>query len=211
MRITLSLLSLFALLAVPAPAATALSEFSDAWAKVNDYSCSIVVHETHGSQTQDRRYDFWFKKPAFAKLEIVSGPGRGSGASWTGGDKVRGHKGGILSGIKLSVSINDPQAVSLRGDNISTASFGYILSNLQSGKGTLSEGEGPAIDGAATETVAMKIANPAADRNVTRDVVYLSKVSHLPVRRVRYEGDVLVKQEDFVNLKLNPGLRDSDF
>lgn len=211
MRFTLSLLSLFALMAAAAPAASSLSEFSEAWAKVSDYSCSIVVHETQGSQTQDRRYDFWFKKPTFAKLEIVSGPGRGSGASWTGGDKVRGHRGGILAGIKMSVSINDAQAVSLRGDNISTASFGYILSNLQSGKGTLSEAAGDAIEGAPTDMIALKIANPAADHNVTRDVVYLSKVSHLPVRRVRYEGDTLVKEEDFVSVKLNPGLRESDF
>jgi len=31
------------------------------------------------------------------------------------------------------------------------------------------------------------------------------------VRRVRYEGNILVKQEDFINLKTNTGLKDSDF
>jgi outer membrane lipoprotein-sorting protein len=206
----LALLALMA--ATPSSAATPLAEFADAWAKIDDYRCSIVVHETKGTSVQDRQYNFWFKKPTIAKLEITSGPGRGGGASWTCGDKVRGHQGGLLSGVKLTVSINDSRAVSLRGDTIDTASFAYILANLQnSAKGTVSEGPGLTIDGVATDAVALRVANPASNQNVTRDVTYISRTTHLPVRRERFEGETLVKQETFVDVKPNVGLKDSDF
>jgi outer membrane lipoprotein-sorting protein len=191
--------------------ASALGDFADAWSKVDDYSCSIVVHEVLGTQTQDRRYDFWFKKPSLAKIEITSGPGKGSGSVWRGGDTVVGHMGGLLAFAKKTISINDPRAVTLRGDTIASASFGYILSVYQSNIGTLTEAPGPAIDGVPTEMLSLKIADPAANKNVSRDVLYLSKATHLPVRRVRYDGDTLVKQEDFVGVKLNPGLKDSAF
>ncbi|MBV8600903.1 MAG: hypothetical protein JO359_04980 [Candidatus Eremiobacteraeota bacterium] len=191
--------------------ASPLTDFADAWGKVDDYTCTIAVHEALGNQTQDRHYDFAFKKPSMAHIEVTQGPGKGSGSVWHGGDTVRGHQGGILSGIKLTISINDPRAVTLRGDTIDTASFGYILGVYQSGKGTITDAPGETIDGVSTDKVTMQIANAAANKNVSRDVLYLSKGTHLPVRRVRYEGDTLVKQEDFTNVKLNPGLKDSNF
>ena len=201
---------LFASLCCARASAGTLSDFADAWKALNDYSCSIVVHETLDNQVQDRRYDFWFKKPALAHIEIVSGPGKGSGSVWHGGDTVLGHQGGLFHGLKMNVSIHDPRAVSLRGDTMDTASFGHILAVYQTG-GTVTEGAGETIDGAPTDMLTMKVADPASNKGVTRDVLYLSKTTHLPVRRVRYAGDALVKQEDFVNVKLNPGLKDSNF
>jgi len=211
MRRLLFAIVFFSLVCAGRASASALSDFADAWSKVDNYSCSIVAHETLGTQTQDRRYDFWFKKPTFAKIEITSGPGKGSGSAWHGGDSVLGHQGGLLHGIKMNVSINDSRAVSLRGDNITAGIFGNMLATYQSNIGAVSEAPGETIDGAATDMVTLKIANPAANKNVSRDVLYLSKTTRLPVRRMRYEGDKLVKQEDFVNLKVNPGLKDSDF
>ena len=202
---------LFASLCCARASAGTLSDFADAWKAVNDYSCSIVVHETLGNQVQDRRYDFWFKKPTLAKIEIVSGPGKGSGSVWHGGDTVIGHMGGMLSFAHRTVYIHDSRAVSLRGDTMDTAIFGNLLAVYQSGKGTVSEGAGETVDGAPTDMLSMKIADPASNNGVTRDVLYLSKTTHLPVRRVRYAGDTLAKQEDFVNVKLNPGLKDSNF
>jgi outer membrane lipoprotein-sorting protein len=190
-----------------APAA----QFAQAVAGINDYTVTITTHETAGTRVQDRVYEYAFKKPSFAKIETVSGPGRGSAAVWHGGDTVRGHQGGFLAPIRLTVGIHDGRAVSLRGDTIDSASFPYQLDHFRSTKGELTEAAGPAIAGVVTEELTLKPADPAADGNVTRDVLYLSTVTHLPVRRERFEGDQLVKQEDFTNLKLNVGLKDDYF
>lgn len=211
MRRVLLAFVLLALACTVRASASTLTDFADAWSKIDNYSCSIVVHETLGTQVQNRTYDYWFKKPDLAHIEITAGPGRGSGSWWHGGDTVVGHQGGLLRGIHMTISLTDPRAVSLRGDTMNTASFGYILGVYQSGIGTESEADGGTIDGTPTDMIALKITNPSAYKDVTRDVLYLSKATHLPVRRMRYEGDTLVKQEDFTNVKLNPGLKDSDF
>jgi hypothetical protein len=185
-----------------------VSDFGAAWGKVDDYTVSITVHETDGKNAQDRVYHYAYKKPHFAKIDVVSGPGRGSGSVWNGSDHVRGHMGGLLSGVKSSISISDPRAVSLRGDTMDQASFQSIADDFANGKV-----EAPAtsatVDGVAADIVTIDLAAPA--NGVTRRVVALSKVTHLPIRRSGYAGDVLVKQEDFSDLSISPGLKESDF
>jgi outer membrane lipoprotein-sorting protein len=203
--------ALFALVCTGRAGASTLNDFADAWAKVNDYTCQITTHETVAADVQDRVYDFAFKKPHTAKIDITGGAGKGGGSIWHGGDTVVGHQGGLLRGIKLTVSITDPRATSLRGDTIESASFGSILGVYQSGKGILSESTIDTISGSPVDTITLTIANPSANKDVSKDVLFISRVTHLPVRRVRYEGNIVVKQEDFVNIKINPGLKDSDF
>lgn len=215
MRILMRSLLAFSLLAgataAGANAASPLADFADAWAKVNDYTCNVKVHETDGAKTEDRLYAYAFKKPHMARIDILAGPGKGSGAVWLGGDKVKGHQGGFLSGIHLTVDITDKRATSLRGDTIDTGSFGAILDSFKTTKGELSQGPGPSINGTPTEAISLKVTAPAANNNVSRDQLFIAKATHLPIRRVRYEGDKIVKDETFFNIKLNPGLTAADF
>src|SRR5262249_10356203 len=69
----------------------AIDAFNTAFASIKDYTFKLRSHETKGDQVQDRVYDYWFLKPAYAKTLIESGDGRGSGGVWTGGDQVSGH------------------------------------------------------------------------------------------------------------------------
>jgi outer membrane lipoprotein-sorting protein len=200
------------LLQVPAGAAggSAASAFLDAWSKVSNYTDSIVSHETtnDGSKKEDRTYHFAYLKPHYAKIDIIDGPGKGGGAVWAGGDTVRGHQGGFLSGIKLQVSIHDGRATSLRGDTVDYASFESAAQQIRSAKDPT---EGTAtVDGQSTDAVTITYPSTVAD-GVTKRVIYLSKATHLPVRRSSYAGDTLVKQETFSEVKLNPGLKPDDF
>jgi len=192
-------------------AESALAAFGAAVDALRDYTVTIAIHETDGGRTQDRAVRYWYKKPTTAKVEVISGAGRGSVAVWRGGDSVRGHQGGFLSMIKLTVGIHDPRAVSLRGDTIDSAYFGNILDRFKTTKGELSEAPGPAIAGVPTEKITLIAADPSANQRISRDVVYLSRVTHLPVKRERFEGDALVKSQFFSNLKLDANLTDQDF
>jgi outer membrane lipoprotein-sorting protein len=200
------------LLQLPASAAggSAAAAFLDAWSKVSNYTDTIVSHETtnDGSKKEDRTYHFAYLKPHYARIDIVDGPGKGGGAVWAGGDTVRGHQGGFLSGIKLQVSIHDGRATSLRGDTVDYASFESAAQQVKSAKDPT---EGTAtVDGQSTDSVTINYPAGAAD-GVTKRVIYLSKANHLPVRRSSYAGDALVKQETFSEIKLNPGLKPDDF
>jgi hypothetical protein len=193
------------------PADPALSAFGAAVDTLQDYTVTIAVHETDGKRAQDRAVRYWYKKPTTAKIEVISGTGRGSVAVWRGGGSVRGHQGGFLSAIKLTVGIHDARAVSLRGDTSDSAYFGNVLERFKTTKGELSEAPGPEIAGVSTEAITLKVADPSRNQRISKDVVYLSRATHLPVKRERFEGDVLVKSQFFSNLKLNLNLTDQDF
>ena len=201
------------MLAAPASAATvpAITAFEDVFSKVNDYTVTVHAHEVSGSQSQDRVYQFMYKKPHLVKTLIVSGPGAGGGGVWKGGDTVSGHQGGILSFIHLNVGIHDGRATSLRGYTIPDGLLQNQVGKYKSIKGTLSERNGPIIGGQQTTLVELKVAPGAGEPGETRAVIYFSKSTHLPVAQMRYDGDKLVSQEFWTDLRLNVGLKDSDF
>jgi hypothetical protein len=146
-----------------------------------------------------------------AKAEIVSGPGSGGVAVWHGGDTVRGHQGGFLRFITLNVNVHDARATSLRGDTIDSASFESQLEHVRATKGKLDEAQGPTIEGGVTDVLTLAAADPAANRNVTREVLYVSRATHLPVKRELFEGNIVVKTQIFSALRINPGLQAKDF
>lgn len=205
----------FALIVAPsgARAATtpAIAAFDNAFAKVSDYTVTLTAHEVSGDNTQDRVYHYWFKKPSDAKIEVVSGPGRGSGGVWTGGDRVSGHQGGLLSHFHMKVGLHDGRAVSLRGYTIPDGLFPNEVAKYRDTKGELSEHAGPDVNGDPTDAVELKPADPAGAGGVTRMVIYFSKSTHMPVRQTRYQGDQVVADETWSDFKTNVGLTDGDF
>jgi outer membrane lipoprotein-sorting protein len=189
--------------AAPSGAAAA---FLEAWAKVPSYTCDIKVHQVKGTDTQDRTYHYAFFKPHFAKIDITGGPGRGGGAVWKGGDTVSGHRGGFISMIKLTKPIHDPEAVDLRGGTIAQASFEDIADNIKSAA-SAAVGE-ESVAGASYDTVTV----PYKDEyGATKRVIFLSKTTHLPARRLTYAGETLVETEDFTNVNVDANLKESDF
>ncbi len=197
-------LGLFAL-AGAAPGGAAGS-FVTAWAAVTSYTADIAVHETKGTDVQDRTYHYAFLKPHFAKIDVTGGPGKGSGASWTGGDTVSGHQGGFLSGIHMKVSLHDGRSVDMRGYTMDQASFD-AMAKMVTDAPSVTNGE-DTWKGATYDTVSV----PWTDgEGATKRVLYLSKTTHMPVRRVTFAGDTIVMDETFTNVNLAAGLKESDF
>jgi hypothetical protein len=194
---------------VAASAATpsgAGAAFLDAWAKVPSYTANIKVHETKGTDIQDRTYHYAYLKPHFAKIDITGGPGRGGGAVWKGGDTITGHRGGIVSMIKLTKPIHDPEAVDLRGGTISEASFENVAENIKAAASATNGEE--TVNGTQFDTVTV----PYKDANgATKRVIFLSRSTHLPARRVTYAGDTVVETEDFTDVNTAANLKESDF
>lgn len=191
----------------------ALEDFQKAFAGINDYQFRIVTHETTdvGKNVEDRVYLFRYRKPTDAQMQVLAGRDKGGAATWHGGDTVSGHHGGFLSGIHLTKSIHDRDATSLRGDILISDAYDMILKRFEETPGSLSEAPGPAIDSQATTAVTLAVADPKANANVSKDVIYLSNLSHLPLGRDQYVGSLMVKTEKFKDIKTNLGLKDSDF
>lgn len=194
----------------PAASAPALSAFEEAWARVKDYSTTVRVREVLGGTTQDRTYQFTFKKPNKAKTLITDGDGKGSGGVWSGGDTVSGHQGGFLSHIHLNVGLHDRRAVSLRGYTIPQGLLMNQVAQYRLVKGALSEHPG-AADTEVVELRPAAIATSGTEAGVTKMEIYFAKATHMPVRQLRYAGDKIVSDESWIGLKTNTGLTDADF
>ncbi len=194
-----------------ANAAPAISAFDQAFAAINDYTCILHVHEAKGTATQDRVYQYSFMKPHYAKTLILDGDGKGSGGVWVGTDQISGHQGGILSGFHLKIDIHDPRAISLRGVTIPEGLLQRIVDDYATISGKLTQTDGGKIGGVLTDRLDLKAADPAANDDVTEQILYLSKETHWPIRQIMYSGTQIVLDENVTDLKTNVGLKQSDF
>jgi hypothetical protein len=189
----------------------ALAEFERVSHGVLDYTTTAVVFEqlNDASRVETRTYAYKVLGPHAAFAAIVSGPGHGAAAAWTGDGMVKQHVGGPLAPIKLTVAIDDPRVQTLRGDTIDTGTFRYDLLYMLATPGTLAEAAGPTYGSVATTSVTLKVKDPGAEA-VTKVVLDISKSSHLPMRRTLYVGSTIVKTETFVDTKINVGLKPED-
>jgi outer membrane lipoprotein-sorting protein len=196
----------------------ALQAFATAFEKINDFTYDLRTHEVLASDTQDRVYHYMFLKPTSAKTVITSASGAGSGFGiigsvgvWTGGDDVVGHQGGILSMIHLKVGLHSHLTISLRGYTIPDGLMQNVVDAYRTVAGDISQHPGGKLAGADTDLVELKITNPSANAGVSRMDIYFSQATHLPIRNTWYQGDQIVRDQWFDNLKTNTGLKASDF
>ncbi|GAC1657750.1 MAG: hypothetical protein NVS9B12_10000 [Vulcanimicrobiaceae bacterium] len=188
----------------------ALTAFEEAWARVNDYTVIVKAHEVRGSDTQDRTYQFWFKKPHMAKTLILDGAGKGSGGVWSGGDTVSGHQGGFLSHLHLTVNLHDGRAVSLRGYTIPQGLIMNQVAQYREIKGVLTQHAGP-NDTDVVELRPASVVTSGTEAGVTKMEIFFNKGTHMPVRQIRYAGDNIVSDESWSALKVNTGMSEGDF
>jgi hypothetical protein len=199
-------LGFFGLAGVAGAPTGAAGAFLAAWGPIQSYTVDIKAHEVKGSSTQDRTYNYKFLKPHFATILVTDGPGKGSGGTWKGGDTVSGHQGGFLSGIHMNVDKHDARATDLRGYTLDGGSF-QAMADAITAAASVTNGE-ETWNGTVYETVSI----PFSDgEGATKRTLFLSKTTHLPVRRVTYAGDVIVFDEAFTNLNTAANLKESDF
>ncbi|HEY9084659.1 MAG TPA: hypothetical protein VIN40_01755 [Candidatus Tyrphobacter sp.] len=191
--------------------APAIDAFHQAFASVNDYTYKLHSHETLGSRVQDRIYDYSFMKPHFAKTLIESGDGQGSGGVWAGGDQVSGHQGGFLSGIHLKISIHDGRATSIRGYTIPDGLMQNVIQTYVGVPGRLTQTDGGIVTGQPTDRLELDVTDPASNHGITKQVLYLSKASHFPIRQLLYVGDAVVLDQTYSDIRTNVGLTQNDF
>jgi outer membrane lipoprotein-sorting protein len=184
-------------------AAREIAAFAGTWAGVTGYSATVTIFDQKGTQTQNLVFDYTFRKPSSVTVRVVAGPNAGVTLTWDGGTTVVARRGsGLAALFKRTLSLHDPQVTTLRGSSIDQLSFGAILAHGQQQAGSLSEAPGEAIDGVAVNAVTLVPAGSASDAGLTREVVELSTVTHLPVRVLAYDGPTLVRRIDFSNVKV---------
>jgi hypothetical protein len=186
-----------------AAAAKEIAAFARAWTGLSGYSATVTIFDQKGTQTQNVVFDYTFRKPSNVTVHVVAGPNAGVTLTWDGGATVVARRGsGLAAMFKRTLSLHDPLVTTLRGSSIDQLSFGAILAHGQQEAGSLSEAPGDVIDGVAVNAVTLIPAGVAYDGGLTREVVELSTVTHLPMRVLGYDGSTLVRKVDFSNVKV---------
>ena len=208
------MLLLFALSCAPAGAeqsssassATAVERELDAFAHalsgVTKYSARVTIFDQKGSQSQNTVFDYMFSKPSKVNVHVIAGTNKGITLEWNGGPTIVAHGPGLLSMFSKTLSLHDPLVTTLQGASIDQLSFGAILSQAQQAVGRLSLSPGGMVDGVAVNGLNLTPDGSTADAGVTRQVVEMSTVTHLPIRVVCYAGPTLVSSVGFSNVKI---------
>jgi hypothetical protein len=189
----------------PAPSrgSSVLDAFRSAWPAVKAYSTTVTVFEQKGAQVQNVVFKYTFRKPSTVTIDVVEGWNSGVTVLWTGGPTVTARKGGLLGIFKRTLSLHDPQIVTIRGSSIDALSFAQILVHAEETAGAISQGQGVTIDDFATDAVTLIPSLPANDAGYTRERIEVSRATHFPMRVLGYEGATLVRQIDFTDVKLS--------
>ncbi len=189
----------------PSPSET-IEKFFSAWQGIVSYQCTLTSHEVDGSRVQDRVYHMFFQKPTKTRMEIVSGDGRGGAAVWSGGDTLRGHRGGFLAGVKKTLDIHSPLATSIRGTTIADANYGILLGHLRTFKSVDLEA---ARLGDHT-LVTAQVADPTSEAGVTKEL-FVFGADGLPLEFEQYQGTSMVKKVDYTDVRVNVPMPDATF
>jgi len=135
-------------------------------------------------------------------IAVVDGDGKGSVAVWSGGDRVRGHRGGILSIFKLNLDINSPLALTLRGGTIAQVNMGWLLAHIQ----TIGSREFTVSQQGADDVLSAPVHEAAPNDDVVREV-YVFDPSGLPLEGFQYGvNDLLLKHVVFSDCHLDVAL-----
>ncbi len=190
----------------PSPSAVpaAWGAFERAWTNITAYSATVTFFERKGTEVQNAVFDYTFRKPSSATVRYHNGPNAGVTAVWGGGNTVVAHRGsGLTALFKKTFALHDPAVTTIRGSSVDELSFAAILAHAQDTPGTISENGGPVIDGVPTDAITFIPTSSGADTALTREIVDISTTTSLPIRVLGYEGETLVRQIDFSNIKLD--------
>jgi outer membrane lipoprotein-sorting protein len=162
----------------PAPLVAAVA----AYEKIAGYRTTAHLYQVQGTASQNSVFDYTFAKPSSISMTVVSGQNQGTTVKWTGG--------------------TDTLVSSLRGVTIAQLSFGSILKHAAEIAGT-QQSSTTTLSGATVNVINLNVANPQGDAGLTREALYLSQSSNLPVRVDGFVGSDLVQTVTFEDTVTN--------
>lgn len=180
--------------AAPSKTPASLTAFANAWDSMNGYKRAIHCFSSKDGKTENSQFNYTFTKPSSLSMSIVSGARAGNTVTWSGGDTVTAGKGMFTK----KFSLTDSAVTSPRGATVVDLSFGSILKHAEGLKGKKSAAT-TALDGVPVNAVTVNVAQPSSDNGVTREVLYLSSSTDLPVRVDGYVESQLVSSCTFSN------------
>jgi len=152
--------------------------------------------------------DFAFKKPGMLRVKVLSGSNQGSEVAIRRDGKIRGHQGGLLRAVKVTLGRDDRRLRNLRGAPVWEADWGAFLLKFQSAleEHPVEAAVHPGEEGTFVAELRLHgVTGPERQ-------VYTMDASPLLLRSAElFEGNVLVSRVSYAKERLNPDLPDGYF
>ena len=197
-------------LAGPSSARELVDRFRSVVNDINDYQVRLYEWCKSGPNYERRIIDLYFLQPRLIRMDILKGNrpfDDGSVGVYRGGSTVDGRKGGLLSGIAVTVPKKDGMATTARG-------LAFDESDLLSILGRLSINPEKLIVRFEERNLMYWLeirSQSSSDGAAIREILAFDRNSFLPVFNEVYEGQELVQYAHWTNYILNAGLPDGLF
>jgi len=176
--------------------------------RISAYQCEVTSFARQGDRSQTVRLEFAFKKPGMLRARVLGGSNRGSEVAIRRDGKIRGHQGGLLRAIKVTMSRDDRRLRNIRGAPVWEADWGAFLDKFAS---ALAQHPVEAVVHPGEEGTLVADLRLNGVTGLQRQVYTVDKTSYLLRGAELYEGDVLVTRVSYAKERLNPDLPDGYF
>lgn len=175
--------------------------------KLNTFTSTLEIYNREGNKEEFSIYEFFYQKPDIYRLNMIEGRDKGAVAILKDG-KVRGHHGGLLRFIILTVNPDDPLVLSIRKTRIDESGLGYVVQQLTQASPLKLIGE-ENIAGYPCYVLEMGISRDRIHTYISQRF-YIDKNTFIPIQLEQYEDyngvKTLTHRRVFKNYKINPTL-----
>ncbi|MBI9098461.1 MAG: hypothetical protein JEY91_08275 [Spirochaetaceae bacterium] len=176
---------------------------------IKDYQCRMYEWSIKGKKEEIRYINFYFLSPRLIRMDILKGNRAGDTGSigvLREDGRVRGRKGGILSAIAVTVDREHGLATTIRGvtfdESDAIAAHERLLFLLDNSQIDLFEDP----SGWLFECYLFE-----EDEGVTREVLFLDRLTMMPLFTKSYEKNKLVQFVQWDSYIINAGLPEELF
>lgn len=189
-----------------------LANVEQAWKGIRDYQCKMQSNNKLGQEKDMKQIEFWFKRNHQVRMEVLDGKNKGSLLTRNDRGRIKGKKGGILRLVTVTLDDTDERILNLRGRKFYEADWGTILSEFA--ERTKAGWKVEIVDEekvGGTPCRVLVATGSETESRVSKDMMWIDKKSHLILRRKQYEGENLVNEVLWWDIRLNSGLSDDLF
>jgi len=175
----------------------------DTYNKLDTFYSILEVYNRSYDKEESSIYELYYQKPDTYKLEMIEGKDKGEVLILKGGI-VRGHKGGILKYIVLTVDPNDPSVLNIRKMKINELGLEYVIEQIVQAPVKIVKED--RIAGYNCYVLEMGLSKDRIYTYVSQ-VFYIDKNTFIPVQLEQYENynniKTLVHKRIYKNYKIN--------
>jgi outer membrane lipoprotein-sorting protein len=185
-----------------------LHRMQESYNQIHSYQSVVTLYSRKGSRRENVKLRLTFKKPGMLRARVLAGHGRGSEVAIRNDGRIRGHKGGLLHGITISMKRSDGRLRNIRGEPVWEAEWGAFLPKIRraldqpSAAATVERGEDSSL---VLEVRVTDQGGPERHRYVVDGSTYRLRSAE------RYEGNTLVSRVVYQEETVNPDLPDGYF